>query len=100
MHGISVRRGGKRPPSNKGNENNEKPMTAKERKQEEKELAEAVRVLRATLRAIAHRKAQRYEHDFLLRVCDMIIQEIGSQAEANEFGADYIGRNVKTEILK
>lgn len=75
-------------------------MNAKERKQEEKELEQAVSTLRAALRAIAHRKAQRYEHDFLLRVCDMIIQEIGSQAEANEYSADYIGRNVKTEILK
>jgi DNA-binding Xre family transcriptional regulator len=47
-------------------------MNAKERKQEEKELEQAVGVLRSTLRSIAHRKARRYEQEFLCRVRDMI----------------------------
>ncbi len=75
-------------------------MTSKERKQEEQELAKAVSVLRATLRSIAHRKARRYEQEFLHRVRDMIDKEIGDQAEVAEFSADYIGRTVKEEIMK
>lgn len=75
-------------------------MNAKERKQEEKELEQAVSVLRSTLRSIAHRKARRYEQEFLCRVRDMIDQEIGSQAEVNEYSADFIGCKVKTEIMK
>ena len=75
-------------------------MTQKELKKEEAELAEAVRVLRATLRSIAQRKARRFEQEFMLCVRDMIDEEIGDMAEVNEYSADYIGSSVKTEILK
>ncbi len=75
-------------------------MTQKERKKEEAELAEAVRVLRATLRSIAQRKARRYEIEFMHRVRDMIDREIGEQAELNGYIADYTGNSVKKEIMK
>lgn len=75
-------------------------MNQKERKQEEQELEKAVSVLRATLRSIAHRKARRYEQEFLHRVRDMIDEEIGVQAEVNEYSADFAAREVKKEILK
>ena len=75
-------------------------MTQKELKKEEAELAEAVRVLRATLRSIAQRKARRYEIEFLHRVRDMIDREIGEQAELNGYIADYTGNSVKKEIMK
>lgn len=75
-------------------------MNAKEKRQEEQELANAVSVLRATLRGIAHRKACRYEQEFLHRVRDMIDQEIGDQAIANELSADFTAREVKQEITK
>ena len=75
-------------------------MTQKELKKEEAELAEAVRVLRATLRGIAQRKARRYEIEFLHRVRDMIDREIGEQAELNGYIADYTGNSVKKEIMK
>ena len=75
-------------------------MTQKERKKEEDELADAVRVLRATLRGIAQRKARRYEIEFMHRVRDMIDREIGEQAELNGYLADYTGNSVKKEIMK
>ena len=75
-------------------------MTQKERKKEEDELADAVRVLRATLRGIAQRKARRYEIEFMHRVRDMIDREIGEQAELNRYLADYTGNSVKKEIMK
>ena len=75
-------------------------MTQKELKKEEAELAEAVRVLRATLRGIAQRKARRYEIEFLHRVRDMIDREIGEQAELNGYLADYTGNSVKKEMMK
>ena len=75
-------------------------MTQKELKKEEAELAEAVRVLRATLRGIAQRKARRYEIEFMHRVRDMIDREIGEQAELNRYLADYTGNSVKKEIMK
>lgn len=75
-------------------------MTQKELKKEEAELAEAVRVLRATLRGIAQRKARRYEIEFLHRVRDMIDREIGEQAELNGYIADYTGNSVKKEMMK
>lgn len=75
-------------------------MTQKELKKEEAELAEAVRVLRATLRGIAQRKARRYEIEFMHRVRDMIDREIGEQAELNGYLADYTGNSVKKEIMK
>lgn len=75
-------------------------MNAKEKRQEEQELQKAVSVLRATLRSIAKRKACRYEQEFLHRVRDMIDQEIGDQAIANELSADFTAREVKQEITK
>uniref|UniRef100_UPI004027D6C7 hypothetical protein n=1 Tax=Prevotella sp. TaxID=59823 RepID=UPI004027D6C7 len=75
-------------------------MNAKEKRQEEQELQKAVSVLRATLRSIANRKACRYEQEFLHRVRDMIDQEIGDQAIANELSADFTAREVKQEITK
>ena len=75
-------------------------MNAKEKRQEEQELQKAVSVLRATLRSIANRKACRYEQEFLHRVRDMIDQEIGAQAIANELSADFMARQVKQEITK
>ena len=75
-------------------------MTQKERKQEKKELEDAVKVLRATLRSIAQRKARRYEIEFMCKVRNMIDEEISDQAAVNEYSADYIGSSVKTEILK
>lgn len=75
-------------------------MTKKEKQQEEKELEQAVKTLRATLRSIARRKARRYEEEFLLRVRDMIDQEISDQAKISEVSADYLVREVKQEITK
>ena len=75
-------------------------MTQKERKQEKKELEDAVKVLRATLRSIAQRKARRFEQEFMLRVRDMIDEEISDMPEVNEYSANYIGSSFKTEILK
>ena len=75
-------------------------MTQKEKQQKEKELEQAVKTLRATLRSIAHRKARRYEEEFLLRVRDMIDREISAQAEVSEASADYLVREVKQEITK
>lgn len=75
-------------------------MTKKEQKREEQELADAVRTLRATLRSIAHRKARRYEHEFLVRVRDMIDQELGGYEELNEIAAEFVGREVVKEITK
>lgn len=75
-------------------------MTKKEQKREEQELADAVRTLRATLRSIAHRKARRYEYEFLIRVRDMIDQEIGGYDEFNKIAAKFVGREVVKEITK
>ncbi len=75
-------------------------MTQKEKRQEEKELEQAVKTLRATLRSIAHRKARRYEEEFLLRVRDMIDREISDQEKISEVSADYLVREVKQEITK
>lgn len=75
-------------------------MNQKERKREQQELEQAVRVLRATLRSIANRKACRYEQEFLHRVRDMIDQEIGDQAEVNQYSADYLAREVRKETTK
>lgn len=75
-------------------------MTQKEKRQEEKELEQAVKTLRATLRSIAHRKARRYEEEFLLRIRDMIDREISDQAEVSETIAGYLVREVKEELTK
>lgn len=75
-------------------------MTQKERKKEDEELAQAVRVLRATLRSIAQRKARRYEIEFMCKVRNMIDKEISDQAAVNECIADHVGNSVKTEIMK
>ena len=75
-------------------------MTQKELKKEEAELAEAVRVLRATLRGIAQRKARRYEIEFMCKVRNMIDKEISDQVAVNERIADYTGDFIKKEIMK
>lgn len=75
-------------------------MNQKERKREQQELEQAVSVLRATLRSIANRKACRYEQEFLHRVRDMIDQEIGDQADVNQYSADYLAREVRKELTK
>lgn len=75
-------------------------MNQKEKRQEAQEIEQAVSTLRATLRSIAHRKARRFEQEFLVRVRDMIDQEIGTQAEVNEASADFTAREVKKEITK
>lgn len=75
-------------------------MNKKEQKAEERELATAVNVLRATLRSIARRKARRYEHEFLIRVRDMIDREIGDSAEIGDIIADFVANDVKKEIQK
>ena len=73
-------------------------MTQKERKEEDEELAQAVRVLRATLRSIAHRKARRYELEFMCKVRNMIDKEISDQVAVNECIADHVAGSVKNEI--
>lgn len=73
-------------------------MNKKERQAEEQELSQAVRTLRATLRAIAHRKAHRYELDFLHRVRDLIDEEIEIAEAVNETSADYLGREVANQV--
>ena len=75
-------------------------MTQKEQKKEDEELAQAVRVLRATLRSIAQRKARRYEIEFMCKVRNMIDKEISDQVAVNECIADHVGNSVKNEILK
>ena len=75
-------------------------MTQKERKQEEKELEDAVRVPRATLLSIAHRKACRYEIEFMTKVRNMIDKAISDQVVLDECIADHVGESVKNEILK
>lgn len=75
-------------------------MTRKEKQQEEKELVQAVNVLRCTLREIAQRKARRYEQEFMLRVRDMIDHEIDIHTEVSEGLADYTACEVKKEIMK
>ncbi len=75
-------------------------MKARERKQEEQELQQAVKVMRAAIRSIAHRKAQRYEQEFLHRVLDMINEEIGANAEASKYMHEYVAGEVKQEIGK
>lgn len=75
-------------------------MNARERKQEERELQQAVKVMRTTIRSIAHRKARRYEQEFLLRVRDMIDEELSGYEEVSEASADYVAGEVKREIEK
>ncbi len=75
-------------------------MNQKERKAEERELQKAVSVLCATLRGIAHRKAARFEQEFLIRVRDMIDEEIGVRADVSKISAEMTGREVAREIQK
>ena len=75
-------------------------MTQKEQKKEDEELAQAVRVLRATLRSIAQRKARRYEIEFMCKVRNMIDKEISDQVVMNECIADHVAGSVKNEIMK
>ncbi len=75
-------------------------MNARERKQEEQELQQAVKVTCAAVRGIAHRKARRYEQEFLLRVRDMIDIEIKNDKEINNYLARHISDEIETEITK
>ncbi len=75
-------------------------MNQRERKQEEQELQQAVKVMRATIHSIAHRKAQRYEQEFLHRVRDMIDIEIKNDKEINRYLARHISDEIETEITK
>ncbi len=75
-------------------------MNARERKQEEPALQQAVKVMRAAIRSIAHRKAQRYEQEFLHRVRDMIDEELSGYDEVSEASADYVAGEVKRAIEK
>lgn len=75
-------------------------MNQKERKAEERELQEAVSVLSAKLRGIARRKAARFEQEFLIRVRDMIDEEIGVRADVSKISAEMTGRDVAREIQK
>ncbi len=54
--------------------------------------------MRAAIRSIAHRKAQRYEQEFLHRVRDMIDEEIGANAEVNKRIPEFVAKEVKQEI--
>lgn len=75
-------------------------MTTKERKQEEQELASAVKVLGAAIRSMAHRKAERYELEFLYRVRDMIDAEIGTRNTVSVWCAETIGKEIEVELKK
>lgn len=75
-------------------------MNRKEKKAEEQELEKAVCVLRATLRAIAKRKAHRYEQEFLCRVRDMINEEIECNADVTGHYAAHLGKEIENEIVK
>lgn len=75
-------------------------MNQKEKKAEEQELTKAVSVLCATIRSIAHRKARRYEQEFLIRVRDMLDMEIDSNADVSKASAKYVADEVEREILK
>lgn len=73
-------------------------MTKKEQQAEEQELTKAVSVLKAALRGMAHRKAARYEAEFLLRVRDMIDREIETNEYVKEYSANHIGNEVADQI--
>lgn len=73
-------------------------MTKKEKQAEEQELSQAVRILTATLRAMAKRKAHQYELDFLHRVRDMLDREIEVLEDVNELTADALGREVAAQV--
>ncbi len=75
-------------------------MNARERKQEEQELQQAVKAMRTTIRSIAHRKARRYEQEFLCRVRDMIDVEIKNNKEINNYLARHISDEIEAEITK
>ena len=75
-------------------------MTKKEQQQEDAELTQAVRTLRAALRGMAQRKAARYEAEFLLRVRDMIAREISDDEYIQAHLAEMVGKEVQEEMLK
>lgn len=64
-------------------------------KQEEKELTQAVRTLCATLRAMAHKKAENYELEFLQRVRKEIDKEIETRQYVEDASASMISNEVK-----
>ena len=73
-------------------------MTKKEQQAEQQELDKAVHTLTAALRAMAKRKAHRYELEFLHRVRDMIDREIEVSEYVNEHSANHIGNEVADQI--
>lgn len=75
-------------------------MTKKEKQAEAKEIEQAVRVLRATLRGIAKRKAHQYELQFLSQVRDIIDHEISLAQEVTQTLAQMVGNEVSEEISK
>lgn len=73
-------------------------MTKKEQQAEQQELDKAVQTLTAALRAMAQRKAARYEAKFLLRVRDMIDREIEVSEYVTEHSAESVGREVANQV--
>lgn len=73
-------------------------MTKKEQQAEQRELSKAVQTLTAALRAMAKRKAARYEAEFLHRVRDMIDREIEANEYVKEVYAAHIGNEVKEQV--
>ncbi len=75
-------------------------MNAKERKQEDAEIAQAVKVLRAAIQSIARRKARNYELELLRRVRDEVDCEINNCAAYARLEANFISDNIKRELTK
>ncbi len=75
-------------------------MTAKERKQEDAEIAQAVKVLRAAIQSIARRKARNYELELLRRVRDEVDCEINACAALAQLEANFTSEEIKQELTK
>lgn len=73
-------------------------MTKKERKQEQAEIAAAVKTLMAACRAMANRKAEQYERDFLIQCRDAINREIDVRDFVTDHTAEMIGSEVAKQI--
>lgn len=75
-------------------------MTKKEREQEQREIAEAVKVMRVAIHSLARKKAERYEHEFLIQVRDEIDRIIAVNDYVVQHSAEYIGQQVTETLLK
>lgn len=73
-------------------------MTKKEQQAEQRELDKNVQTLTAALRAMAKRKAHRYELEFLHRVRDMIDREIEVSEYVTEHSAESVGREIANQV--